>query len=112
MHYHDPDIWSLWNVSGRGLFLVHEDRRDILIQEVRVDADMEAELPTLVATSKSPNGRRTVLRGEGGHPEIFETALTSHLDLLEIGRDRADRVDIEDLIPVGSVSRMTGIAAP
>jgi len=53
-----------------------------------------------VAVSRSPSGRRTALEGEGGHTELFETALVNHLAVFEIDRANASRIEAEDLVPV------------
>ena len=90
--------WSLWSVPGIGELLITEDDRGVLIQTV----DVTYQDGSVVAVSRSPSGRRTVIEGQGGHGDLFETALLSHLETFDIERDKAERIDIEDLIPVGA----------
>lgn len=87
--------WSLWDVDGHGTLLLTEDRGHVLVQTVELDltgADA-------VAVSKSPSGRRTVLAGEGGHTELFETVLVDHLAIFEIDRASAARFMPGDTTP-------------
>jgi hypothetical protein len=88
--------WSLWAVSSLGMLLLSEDRGHVLVQAVEIEAEGE----NLVAISKSPSGRKTILVGEGGHTELFETALNNHLAIFEIDRSNATRVEVDDLMPV------------
>ncbi len=92
--------WSLWTVPGIGELLITEDERGVLIQVV----DVTYQDGSVVAFSRSLSGRRTIIEGKGGHGDRFETALVSHLEIFEIERDKAERIDIEDLIPVGSTA--------
>ncbi|MNL83626.1 hypothetical protein D3C87_2113270 [compost metagenome] len=68
----------------------------MLVQSV--DIELGGDSP--VAVSRSPSGRRTALEGEGGHTELFETALANHLAIFEIERANASRIEAEDLAPV------------
>jgi hypothetical protein len=79
--------WSLWDVDGHGSLLLTEDRGQVLVQTVELDLTGT----DLVAVSKSPSARRTVLAGEGGHTDLFETVLVNHLAIFEIDRDSAAR---------------------
>ncbi|MCV9964429.1 hypothetical protein OIU34_21300 [Pararhizobium sp. BT-229] len=88
--------WSLWAVDALGTLLLTEDRGHALVQSV--DIELGGDSP--VAVSRSPSGRRTVLEGEGGHTELFETALVNHLAVFEIDRANASRIEAEDLAPV------------
>lgn len=88
--------WSLWDVDGLGTLLLTEDRGNVLVQTVTVEFDGG----TAVAVSKSPSARRTVIEGEGGHPELFEIALVNHLEIFEIDRQNASRIALDDLAPV------------
>ena len=97
--------WSIWDVEGLGTLLLTEDRGNVLVQTV----DIEFDGATSVAVSKSPSARITVIEGEGGHPELFETALVNHLEIFEIDRENASRVTFDDLPPmVAAPLRMGG----
>ncbi|MBY3155326.1 hypothetical protein HFO56_23670 [Rhizobium laguerreae] len=89
------DKWSLWDVEGHGTLLLTEDRGCVLVQTVELD--LTGADP--VATSKSPSAGRTVLAGEGGHTERFETVLVNHLEIFGIGRENANRVMPGDNAP-------------
>lgn len=88
--------WSLWAVDALGTLLLTEDRGHVLVQSVDIEHGGDGP----VAVSRSPSGRRTVLEGEGGHTELFETALVNHLSVFEIDRANASRIEAEDLAPV------------
>nr|WP_250808617.1 hypothetical protein [Neorhizobium tomejilense] len=100
MTIHQPSIWSLWSVQGRGLFLLSDDKPGVLIQEVTLTVERDGVDGAVMATSKSPTARKTLLEGEGGHSGLFELVLASQLELLGIDRSLAERVDIEDVMPV------------
>lgn len=87
--------WSLWDVSPLGMLLLTQDGEHVLIQTV----DQELGGPDPIMVSRSPSGRRTVLVGEGGHPEIFETSLGSYLEILGIDRTAATQITRDDIIP-------------
>lgn len=96
--------WSLWDVEGLGLLLLTQARADVLVQPVELD--LGGEEP--VAVSKSPSGGRTVLRGEGGHPELFETVLVNHLSIFEIDRADASRITVAGVSPFAAATLRMG----
>ncbi|MCS4088732.1 hypothetical protein [Rhizobium sp. BK176] len=97
--------WSLWDVDGHGTLLLTDDHGQVLVQTVELD--LSGTEP--VAVSKSPSARRTVLAGEGGHTELFETVLVNHLAIFEIDRENAARLMPGDSAPaVQLVAGMRG----
>jgi hypothetical protein len=92
--------WSLWDVDGHGTLLLTEDRGQVLVQTV--DIDLNGAEP--VAISRSPSARRTVLSGDGGHTELFETVLVNHLAIFGIERDNAIRFTPTDNAPTLAVT--------
>lgn len=96
--------WSLWDAGDIGHLLLTEEDRGILVQSV----DISIEDGIVTTVSRGPSARRTLLEGQGGHPEPFETALTNHLELFGLERDGAQMVEIETLTsrPAPSTARM------
>lgn len=98
--------WSMWQVADLGTLLLTRDRGHILVQKI---GEIETGGEHVVAVSLSPSGRRTVLAGEGEHDEMFETALSNHLALLEIDRVAASRIVHSDFYGRSTPPRTAGV---
>ena len=87
--------WSLWSVESLGTLLLTADDIGTLVQTV----DLDTSTGTIVATSRSPSARVTLLLNDGGHTDEFEVALNSHLAVFGLERENAERIERTDMLP-------------